>query len=848
MTPTTEADRQARGHAVLRDLPALIRAQGRAIDGAGGAGADAAANEALTTLRRKWFRLVTPAKDNHGTIILPDGGDLSRHRELGSPWLWGHASSRNAIGDMPSPDVVVGHVVEYRQSREALDCLVQFDEDATDPSALCNKVWRKVEKGLIRACSVGMIPLEAPDESDGVPTYRRWQLLEGSVVIVGSNPQSLVLSREQATVLLDAADGDSAAVPVEKSSDPDDDGDDEDDDDDDDDEDYDRSAAPETREHFHHGKSRRLKLRREVASVAVQRADGRVLLGRRTDSGKWHTPGGHAEPGERLEDAARRELREETGLDRAAGDFTHLGSGRVEIGGDAGAAPDHYQIHAYRVEHRGPINLAGYAADPDAEFDQLKWFRRDELKTSDLHAPHNVTLHLLGWLPGDGISDVVKAPPKVADSAAQPPLVPPPVRNAAPERAKAPPRDPPPPETVAPKDRATPDEGPKTIPYLSDVSRTSGNTERSVGTVGTPSGNLMETVVVPSGPKDKTEKTMAAKLEPMARSQCRELIAHHLDGAEKHAEMRDGLPMEHAEMRAMHRDLGMASLKHAEEIGRSMGEAHGFDAEEGYARSVPESVKDPEMRAELTRVYAACGKLPRTVVAICRAGFGTTDADKVQSKIDAMQDDRKDLARLRDVAKHTAAEQVAAQREDLINTYSAADRAVIDPARAKQMRGIDPATGAAHPDGPWSLARVQAYIDERKASGPVVPIVRTTDLRGGGAGGPNAGAGTGVVPNTGVAPLLPGPDGRPTTGSGYRPSGLVRAGGATSGEQNVDFEAGIRFAAANLAPPAENRSGVRTAAPGPDAEALAFYTRELMEGRLAAVPPPAESRAKMERL
>lgn len=59
------------------------------------------------------------------------------------------------------------------------------------------------------------------------------------------------------------------------------------------------------------------------ASVIVEDRQGRVLLEKRTDNGLWGYAGGGTDLDERVEDAARRELFEETGL--TAGEMTLFG-------------------------------------------------------------------------------------------------------------------------------------------------------------------------------------------------------------------------------------------------------------------------------------------------------------------------------------------------------------------------------------------------------------------------------------------------------------------------------------------------------------------------------------------
>lgn len=110
----------------------------------------------------------------------------------------------------------------------------------------------------------------------------------------------------------------------------------------------------------------------QVVAAAVFRG-GRLLLAQRNRppelAGQWELPGGKVEPGESVEEALRRELREELGVDVRGGERL----------GPAVPLPGGLVLSAYRVEL-----VAGVPKPLDHS--ALRWVDADELETVDLVA------------------------------------------------------------------------------------------------------------------------------------------------------------------------------------------------------------------------------------------------------------------------------------------------------------------------------------------------------------------------------------------------------------------------------------------------------------------------------
>ncbi|MFB6208453.1 MAG: NUDIX hydrolase [Candidatus Nanohaloarchaea archaeon] len=128
---------------------------------------------------------------------------------------------------------------------------------------------------------------------------------------------------------------------------------------------------------------------RDFVAGAFIVEDGKVLLLKHSKLGLWLQPGGHIEPGETPDETAKRETREETGIE------VELVGEREEVGNSVDLPkPFNVNLHPIREEHYhcdfqflARVKNEGEATHPE-EHDGTRWFSRDELDNEDV--PVNV--------------------------------------------------------------------------------------------------------------------------------------------------------------------------------------------------------------------------------------------------------------------------------------------------------------------------------------------------------------------------------------------------------------------------------------------------------------------------
>lgn len=125
--------------------------------------------------------------------------------------------------------------------------------------------------------------------------------------------------------------------------------------------------------------NRDLRLRR-AARIIVIDPEGRVLMFRYDVPGRapfWVTAGGECEPGESFEDAARRELREETGIIADPGaQIAQLTPQFITVEGEPVQADERfYIVHVAKAA----IDTSRHTALEQAMMTQHRWFTPAEL-------------------------------------------------------------------------------------------------------------------------------------------------------------------------------------------------------------------------------------------------------------------------------------------------------------------------------------------------------------------------------------------------------------------------------------------------------------------------------------
>jgi 8-oxo-dGTP diphosphatase len=102
---------------------------------------------------------------------------------------------------------------------------------------------------------------------------------------------------------------------------------------------------------------------------------GRILLGRRTDTGKWSLPAGGIDPGEQPADAAVREVYEETGV--------HIVVERLAGVALREVTYPHGDVCQFLTVWFRCTAIGGHAAIHDEESSAVDWYSPEELPDLD---------------------------------------------------------------------------------------------------------------------------------------------------------------------------------------------------------------------------------------------------------------------------------------------------------------------------------------------------------------------------------------------------------------------------------------------------------------------------------
>jgi 8-oxo-dGTP diphosphatase len=136
-----------------------------------------------------------------------------------------------------------------------------------------------------------------------------------------------------------------------------------------------------------------------IGSAVIVIQGDRVLLGARgkePNRGKWILPGGKIEPFESIETAARREIREETGLE-------------IELQGPATIKEIINPPGEHRVIVYSRAKPVGGKMSASSDLEEVRFCSREDLRQLDLSTVVEDVLRELGWLEPEAASEPLAA-------------------------------------------------------------------------------------------------------------------------------------------------------------------------------------------------------------------------------------------------------------------------------------------------------------------------------------------------------------------------------------------------------------------------------------------------------
>jgi 8-oxo-dGTP diphosphatase len=116
----------------------------------------------------------------------------------------------------------------------------------------------------------------------------------------------------------------------------------------------------------------------DVVYVLLYDEDQQRVLMVLNKRGTWSLPGGGVEAGETLEEAAIREVKEETGYDVAIGDIVALNEAFID------------ENHVFFITFRGTILYAPEVMQGDENIITVKWVDVDKAEELMLYHPNGI--------------------------------------------------------------------------------------------------------------------------------------------------------------------------------------------------------------------------------------------------------------------------------------------------------------------------------------------------------------------------------------------------------------------------------------------------------------------------